>query len=544
MQRISFLRARFLATLVVAAALATPSALAQYAFNAGNGHYYTLTPPGTLFSARAAAAALGGDLVTIDDFGENFFVTNTFLPLFSAPKWIGLSDEATEGTFIWDTGAPVAYVAWDVAEPNGGAAHDGVVAQRPPFSVVATWADVSTTANYQGIVELTGIPGDDPAHAWVVAGNTTAPYDSAGMSIAGPASSCNFLSAPLPSDVWFKYTATKSGQLTVTNCPSSIAAPGGSTSVTPDTFIAIWTDSGGAPGFELVCADGSPQCGIHESEASTCVTAGQNFFVKVGPWNSAATALSGVLAFKVGDPPGSDFCACAPPLSLGLNGPFDNTFTTDITNIFVDCAFSSHDLWFKYVPTETSVVTISTIGANQLTSGTLSDPSLSVWDGCGGPMLACDDATPTLPVAVKIIAHAGQDLRIRVAGGFGAVGTFTLTVTKELNALVMTSPSGPGSILVENFGATPSAPYLTIFTLNSTGFPNGAFFGIEPNAFEITTQIAANAPPFVGLLDGNARSTFGPIAGLPPLTLYAVTLFLSSTGFVTAVSPPYAHSIP
>jgi hypothetical protein len=544
MQRISFLRARFVAALVVASALAAPSALAQYSFNSGNGHYYTLTPPGTLASARAAAAALGGHLVTIDDPSENLFVLNTFLPMFSSPKWIGLSDEVTEGTFVWDNGAPVAYTSWGVAEPNGGAAHDGVVAQSPPLPITAVWADVSATANYQGIVELTTIPGDDPAHAWVVSGDTTAPYNASSMSIAGPMPSCNIGPASAPKDVWFRYTATTDGLLTVSNCAASVVAPGGFASASLDTFLAIWSDAGGAPGFELSCADGAPQCGLLESEASTCVTAGQTYYVQVGPWQNSFPTPSGVLAFRVGVPPGSDLCPCAPPLSLGLNGPFDNTFTTDHTSTFVDCAYSSHDLWFKYVPTETSVVTFSTIGPNQLTSGTLGDPSLSVWDGCGGPMLACDDAPPLLPVAVKIVAHAGQDLRIRVAGGFAAVGTFTLTVTKELSALVMTSPSGPGSILVENFGATPSTPYLTIFTLNSTGFPNGAFFGISPNAFEITTQIAANAPPFVGLLDGNARSAFGPIAGLPPLTLYAVTLFLDSSGIVSAVSPPYAHAIP
>jgi hypothetical protein len=544
MQRITFLRARFVAALLVAAALAAPSALAQYSFNPGNGHYYTLTPPGTLASARAAAAALGGHLVTIDDLGENLFVLNTFLPLFSSPKWIGLSDEVTEGTFVWDNGAPVAYTSWDIGEPNGGAAHDGVVAKSPPLPFAAVWADVSATATYQGIVELTTIPGDDPAHAWVVSGDTTAPYNASSMSIAGPTPSCNSGPAPAPKDVWFKYTATTSGILTVSNCAASVVAPGGSASAGPDTFLAIWSDAGGAPGVELSCADGAPNCGIDESEASTCVTAGQTYYVQVGPWDNAFPTPSGVLSFKVADPPGSDDCPCAPPLSLGLNGPFDNTIATDTTDVFVGCEWTSRDLWFKYVATEASVITISTIGPNQLTSGTLSDPNLSVWDGCGGPMLACDDAFPTLPLSVKVVAHAGQDLRIRVAGWFGAVGTFTLTVTKELNALLMSSPSGPGSILVENFGATPSTPYLSFFTLNAGGFPNGSFFGIEPNAFEVVSQITSNAPPFVGLLDGNGRSTFGPIAGLPPLTLYGVTLFLNSGGFFSAASPPYAHSIP
>jgi len=87
------------------------------------GHQYYLLSPDTWLEAEAAAVGLGGHLVTIDDAVENAFVAQRFgtdTGLFAGRQdlWIGLTDQAVEGTFVWASGAPLGYENWAQNEPN------------------------------------------------------------------------------------------------------------------------------------------------------------------------------------------------------------------------------------------------------------------------------------------------------------------------------------------------------------------------------------------------------------------------------------------
>jgi hypothetical protein len=84
----------------------------------GNGHRYVRTPgPCTWAEAAAQAEALGGHLVTISSQAENDWVWQTF----SGPDhglWLGLTDVAEEGRWVWASGEPVTYTNWHPGEPN------------------------------------------------------------------------------------------------------------------------------------------------------------------------------------------------------------------------------------------------------------------------------------------------------------------------------------------------------------------------------------------------------------------------------------------
>jgi hypothetical protein len=94
----------------------------------GNGHVYEYVPtPGSWTVARDAAAArtfrgVAGHLVTITSAFENDIVS-AFRSGGDLRGWIGLTDEAKEGTFVWVTGEPVTYTNWwsgpdDVEDPE------------------------------------------------------------------------------------------------------------------------------------------------------------------------------------------------------------------------------------------------------------------------------------------------------------------------------------------------------------------------------------------------------------------------------------------
>ncbi len=110
-----------LAVAIAGVALISSIAVGQMYVNS-NGHIYALTSaPCDVHTARAQAAALGGHLVTINSAAENAFVVSAFGPFLTAHNmnaWIGLSDACTPGTFVWDSGEPIAYMNWMSGEPN------------------------------------------------------------------------------------------------------------------------------------------------------------------------------------------------------------------------------------------------------------------------------------------------------------------------------------------------------------------------------------------------------------------------------------------
>jgi hypothetical protein len=80
------------------------------------GHYYEyLAGPAGWHAARDDCVARGGHLVTISSAEENDFVWGLAPP---DSRWIGLSDEVSEGTWVWVTGGPLAYTNWEANQPD------------------------------------------------------------------------------------------------------------------------------------------------------------------------------------------------------------------------------------------------------------------------------------------------------------------------------------------------------------------------------------------------------------------------------------------
>jgi hypothetical protein len=83
----------------------------------GNGHLYQIGPTAVdIPAARTYAQSLGGYLAAVNDSAENAWIASQLAG--GNPVWIGLSDEITEGTFLWDSGEPYGYSSWSPGEPN------------------------------------------------------------------------------------------------------------------------------------------------------------------------------------------------------------------------------------------------------------------------------------------------------------------------------------------------------------------------------------------------------------------------------------------
>jgi len=90
----------------------------------GNGHLYLKSPTVSDFqTARAFATQQGGYLASINDAAENAWIQAQMAS--NAAVWIGLTDEVTEGTFLWESGEPFSFDSWNSNEPNDAAVCNG-----------------------------------------------------------------------------------------------------------------------------------------------------------------------------------------------------------------------------------------------------------------------------------------------------------------------------------------------------------------------------------------------------------------------------------
>lgn len=101
-------------------------------------HAYAYCPgPVAWADARTTCMGFGGDLVIIGDQAEQDFLLGQ--PI-EAVVYIGLSDEAVEGTFVWVDGSAPAFTAWGMGEPNN--ALDGEDCGQLAVAT-AVWNDIA-----------------------------------------------------------------------------------------------------------------------------------------------------------------------------------------------------------------------------------------------------------------------------------------------------------------------------------------------------------------------------------------------------------------
>ena len=65
--------------------------------------------------------------------GDDFLLAND-------PRWIGFSDTASEGSWVWSSGLSVSYTNWNSGEPSGGTEDCGHI-YSDLWSVVGRWND-------------------------------------------------------------------------------------------------------------------------------------------------------------------------------------------------------------------------------------------------------------------------------------------------------------------------------------------------------------------------------------------------------------------
>jgi Lectin C-type domain len=157
MARTSVLAA--LVVLLTATSVGRAQVPVHFRYNLATQRTYLLTPDGLSWhTARDYARSLGGYLVAVNSAAEETFLTSAFENV-ALIAWIGLSDEAVEGVYVWESGEPLVYTDWCSGDPNNSlGVEDWVRVYFPGFgghcwSDVPSFGDPTWIPNH-GIVEL------------------------------------------------------------------------------------------------------------------------------------------------------------------------------------------------------------------------------------------------------------------------------------------------------------------------------------------------------------------------------------------------------
>lgn len=342
-------------------------------------------------------------------------------------SWGGqtFAQSANANALRWDT----VYSMWFECNvpPSGGAASVVLFKPGTPTSVSGSTLIPSPDGQFH--------PLNDACSFASSVGVGATSFSTVNATTDGPNECTNAGYSQIGSDVWYKFTATCAGTHVVNTCGSGF-----------DTKIAVYNAScPTGDGTALVCNDdagtGTGCSGSLQSEASFTAVEGQTYLIRVGGYASGAGAPatgSGTLNITAPTcgpvPPPNDLCANAIWLAdvdantaLATSGTTVNG-TNDGT---ANCGNSSGsaDVWYKYRPTVSGNVTITTCDSVSPSFDTV----LSVHSGaCGSlaqlPDPSCNDDTCGLRSTVTVPMTAGTTYYIRVAGYNGGTGTFKVRV--------------------------------------------------------------------------------------------------------------------
>ncbi|MBO46106.1 MAG: hypothetical protein CMJ96_04330 [Planctomycetes bacterium] len=156
-----------------------PPSILGTAVNPANGHTYHLLDSSTWTVAEANAVILGGHLATVRSQAENDWIWATFGNYGAQDRdlWIGLNDEAVEGTFVWSSGDPSSFRYWAAGQPDNNGGNENYVhigeLNTDQWNDMFDAASTSWSPGYYGVVEIGGgTGGPSMAVTNLVAGQT------------------------------------------------------------------------------------------------------------------------------------------------------------------------------------------------------------------------------------------------------------------------------------------------------------------------------------------------------------------------------------
>ncbi|MFO1077024.1 MAG: hypothetical protein U1E73_04775 [Planctomycetota bacterium] len=349
-------------------------------------------------------------------------------------------------------------------------------------STVSSTATVTTTAaatlyvrvgGYNGatgsfVLNATQYPANDACTAAVgLVDGANGPFSNLGAT-----RSSTWPCALGGSDVWFTYTAPRTGTMVVDTCAATR---------TFDTALEVFSGNCGSL-VSRGCNDDACSLG---SSLAVAVTQGQTYRIRMGGYNGA----QGQATLTVATLPANDECTNAVPLALGVNGPFSNAGATTSAPAW-PCGYATGtDVWFRYTATATAPITFWTCSPTRTF-----DTVLQVFQGDCNIMasMGCDDDFCALGSRVQINATQGATYYVRVGGFSSYTGAFDVEVQYGTGlGSIVRNTHGCGTTTIQSTGQPHIGGTVTTTLGNVTGVPFLGF-GFVPGATSFCTCIVGH----------------------------------------------------
>jgi hypothetical protein len=106
-------------------------------------------------NAQSMCRSWGLELAAIVSESQASQLNSQFKTAFGVDEsyWVGLSDSAQEGTFVWADGSANMYLRWSPSEPNGTTLENCVLVQS---QLNGTWADAACSTKKPFICKSQG----------------------------------------------------------------------------------------------------------------------------------------------------------------------------------------------------------------------------------------------------------------------------------------------------------------------------------------------------------------------------------------------------
>jgi gliding motility-associated-like protein len=486
---------------------------------------YFLNPQSMTGSqAQAYARTFGANLVSVESQAENNCITSSLNAMGeNGVVWIGLSDEITEGTFVWYDQAPVVYTNWAAGEPNQSGDEDCV-----QIYANGGWNDLScNAAGAKSIIEVNLCPvvnaGNDvsicsTATANLQAANTilgSSPYtyqwNNGPTTQANPVSPTTTTTYTLTSTDRYSCRATDQVQVTVrplpnvtaiTNldvCPqSTVNVPALGSNVAGTTYA--WTNSNAAIGL-TASGNGNIPSFTATNPGTTPITS----TISITP--TAAGCVGPVSTFTITVRPTTivnpitdiNICNGAISPAITLSSPIPGTtFSWSNNNTTANGIPASGS---GNIPTYTATNT----GITSITTTITVNPTLN---GCPGTPLSFNIIVHPTPTVAPIIDQTYcNGVASTLTAPTGPVTGTTFSWTNS-NTIIGLGASGNGNIPVFTTFNDGNAAYTGTVTVTPTA--NGCVG--TPLNYNITVNPVPTVDPIGSqiLCNGAASNLIAP----------------------------------
>jgi len=202
-------------------------------------------------------------------------------------------------------------------------------------------------------------------------------------------------------NVWYRYTASCTGEATVSLCGSSF-----------DTKLAVYNGGACWPSASRLIAYNDDYCG-QQSQVTFSATAGNQYLIEVGGWSQSDYG-QGVISISCEGPPyplSNDDCENARSVGDVTNLQFD---TTEATFDGPGRYMTTRNVWYRYTATCTGEAVVSLCGSSF-------DTKLAVYNGgacwpSASRLIAYNDDYCGQQSQVTFSATAGNQYLIEVGG--------------------------------------------------------------------------------------------------------------------------------